>query len=217
MNAAKQSHSFGKLVDHLQTFIRELISPLDHVAALIPDGDNLLELGCGQGILMRKLVHRIGTMTGVDYDPRKCQMVKEWCEGFPGVQIVQGDILGFLATVADGSREIVVLSDTLASNNPDNQEKIMLECARIIQPQGTLLLKIMDVEPKWKFRISLLISNLVYKILRLSVSNNQQLYHRSSRDYVIRLQALGFSAQVVYLHRIHHSPLSHCVILGKKL
>lgn len=217
MSGKPSSRSFGDLIDHAQTRIREWIAPLDQVAALIPDCAPVLELGCGQGILIRKIAARQPRVIGVDYDPRKCRMAREGlCRDLPGVTIVQQEILAYLASLSDDSIGCVVLADTLASNPPAGQEQILAASLRVLAPNGTLLLKIMDVEPRWKFWISLQVSNLVYKVLRLSVSSNQQLYHLGSRYYSVQLAAWGCQVEVIPLHAIHFNPFSHCVVRARK-
>ncbi|MBF0418406.1 MAG: class I SAM-dependent methyltransferase [Magnetococcales bacterium] len=213
----KQSRSISRLIDHAQTRIREWIAPLDRVAALVPKCDHLLELGCGQGILIKKLACRIPTITGVDYDERKCRMAKEQlCRDLPGITILQGDIMTFLNTVASDSIPCIVLADTLASNHPEDQQRILTECFRILARQGTLVLKIMDTMPWWKFKFSRMVSLLVYQVLRLSISSNQQLFYQSSTFYRDKMAEFGLSATIVPLHRQPFNPFSHTVILGVK-
>ncbi|MBF0614446.1 MAG: class I SAM-dependent methyltransferase [Magnetococcales bacterium] len=209
------SRSLGHWIDHAQTRIREWIAPLDHVAALVPKCDHVLELGCGQGILIRKLAPRIPRITGVDYDARKCTMAREQlCRGLPGVTIEQADILTFLATIPDHSVDCVILADTLASNPVELQERILTESVRVLARPGTLLLKIMDTTPRAKFLFSRLVSELVYRVLRLSVSSHQRLFHQSSTWYGAQLTRLGLTVRVVSLHRALHNPFSHAVVLG---
>ncbi|MBF0428065.1 MAG: class I SAM-dependent methyltransferase [Magnetococcales bacterium] len=187
---------------------------MNQVANLVPSGETVLELGCGQGILVKKIADRCQKMIGVDYDERKCGMARKACKNFPNVTIVQMDILSFLESVSASSVDIAILADTLASNHLENQDKILTECQRILKKNGMIVLKIMDVHPKWKFRLSRLVSSLVYKVLRLSVSNNQQLFHQSSTLYVAKLRSLGFETKIIPLHQISHNPFSHLVICG---
>ncbi|MBF0192341.1 MAG: class I SAM-dependent methyltransferase [Magnetococcales bacterium] len=212
------SRFMGSWIDRAQTRIREWLTPLDRVAAMIPDCDHLLELGCGQGILIRKVAARIPRITGVDYDPRKCAMAREdLCRGLPGVTVVQGEILTFLAAMPDHAVGCVVLADTLASNPPHVQERILAESVRVLARSGTLVLKIMDTTPVGKFVCSRLLSELIYRVLRLSVSSDQRLFHQSSVWYADCLARLGLTTQLAALHRLLNHPFSHAVVLGVRV
>ncbi len=155
-------------------------------------------------------------ITGVDYDPRKCQLALELFKDSPNITIIKGDILEYLRNTPTQLYDIIILADTLASITMENQDTILEECSRVIQEKGTLILKIMDVTPRYKYKISLLVASLVYKVLRLSISDGQRFYHRSSTTLATKLQSLGFTTTILPLHQIHYNPLSHTVILGKK-
>ncbi|MBF0139259.1 MAG: methyltransferase domain-containing protein [Magnetococcales bacterium] len=216
MKTLHHSRHLGKIIDLLQTWIRQWITPLDHVAQWIPDGDNALELGCGQGILIQKIAGRMQKITGVDYDPRKCQLALDQFNNSPNITIIKGDILEYLHNTPDQVFDTIILADTLASIRIENQDAILEECYRVIQKNGTVILKIMDITPRYKYKISLLVASLVYNVLRLSISDGQQFYHRSSTILTTKLQSLGFTSTIIPLHQIHYNPLSHTIILGKK-
>ncbi|MBF0126687.1 MAG: class I SAM-dependent methyltransferase [Magnetococcales bacterium] len=212
----KRSRSFGSLIDTLHAWIRDWIAPLDQVAELVPQGKDVLELGCGQGVLLKKLAPRCHTIVGVDYDARKCNLAQELCDSFGNIKIIQNTIINHLESVPDNSIDIVILADTLASNTLEDQDNILNECQRVLAAQGMIILKIMDISPKWKFSVTLFVSHIVYRILHLSVSNNQQLFHVSSTEYITRLRHWRLETKIVPLHQMTHSPFSHLVIIGSR-
>ena len=78
------------------------------IADLIPAGSRVLDLGCGNGDLLRLLMEKGCTGTGVDLDPRN---VIECLRG--GVNVIELDLDTELGEFGDDSYDFVVLSRTL--------------------------------------------------------------------------------------------------------
>ncbi len=84
------------------------------LAGLIPDGSRVLDLGCGEGQLLAHLEQRGCEIQGVEIDGEA--VVRAVRRGVP---VIEADIEGELSTFADGSYDVVVLSQTLqAMVNP---------------------------------------------------------------------------------------------------
>ena len=86
---------------------------LDVVAAMVPRGSRVLDLGCGDGALLDHLINQKGCDgTGVEISD----------EGFHacvarGVPVMVGDIDRGLAEVDDGAYDVVILSQTLQATH----------------------------------------------------------------------------------------------------
>lgn len=78
------------------------------IAALIPEGSRVLDLGCGNGDLLQLLMEKGCTGTGVDLDPGN---VLECLRR--GVNVIELDLDTQLAEFGDDSYDFVVLSRTL--------------------------------------------------------------------------------------------------------
>ncbi|HSK26626.1 MAG TPA: methionine biosynthesis protein MetW [Jiangellales bacterium] len=82
---------------------------LDVVAGLVPDGSRVLDLGCGDGSLLEHLLRRRGCRgTGVEIAPDAVLATIR-----RGVPVLALDLDRELATFADSSYDVVVLSQTL--------------------------------------------------------------------------------------------------------
>lgn len=89
---------------------------LDIVAEMVGTGASVLDLGCGDGVLLDHLIRRRGcTGHGVERD------VERFHECIArGVPVTQGDLEEELARIPDSTYECAVLSLTLqATRNPD--------------------------------------------------------------------------------------------------
>ncbi|HEU4490505.1 MAG TPA: methionine biosynthesis protein MetW [Jiangellales bacterium] len=98
---------------------------LDVVASLVPRGSRVLDLGCGDGTLLEHLVHHQGCRgTGVEIDPDAVLATIG-----RGVPVLALDIDRDLATFADTSYDVVVLSQTLQTTQ--HPGVVMREVRRI--------------------------------------------------------------------------------------
>ncbi len=98
---------------------------LEVVAALVPPGARVLDLGCGDGQLLADLTARLGcTGTGVDSDPASLRAAIR-----RGVAVIELDLDTQLDEFAERSYDVVVVSQTLqATRHPD---RVLGEIARI--------------------------------------------------------------------------------------
>ena len=129
------------------------------------------------------------------------------------VEIVEEDILVYLTQSCDGTPDIAVFSDTLASIPVPDQKEILTCAYRLLRPGGQILIKIVDTQPAWKVAWSRLITTLVYRGLRLSLSAGQRFYHQSAETYSEWLEDLGAETIMTSIHR---AGFPHVLITGTK-
>ncbi len=95
------------------------------IAQCIPRAAHVLDLGCGDGTLLKYLQQSRGvTGYGVEIDDAKVLACVN-----NGVHVIQGDLERGLAEFADGSFDFVVLSQTLQAMR--NTERIVREMLRV--------------------------------------------------------------------------------------
>ena len=95
------------------------------IGSWIPERSRVLDLGCGDGVLLAGLAATHGTFGyGIEIDDANVlASVKN------GVNVLQGDIEGGLASFADGSFDFVILSQTLQAMR--NAERVLNEMLRV--------------------------------------------------------------------------------------
>ena len=211
---------FGRGVDAVQTHIRRAIVPLQAVLARVPAGGDLVDLGCGQGLLLDQVLPRVHRVVGVDYDPRKLDMAcallsTELATG--KVQLVHADLLQWLAQT-DLRFDSALMVDTLSSFRPADQDQILHGAVRILRPGGTLLLKVVDAEPRYKALMSQALSGLVYRVMRLSKSADQRFWYRPSTQLAHVLEHAGCTVERILLHakRPVPHPIPHVLLIARK-
>ncbi|PWM31871.1 MAG: methionine biosynthesis protein MetW [Verrucomicrobia bacterium] len=98
---------------------------LDALIQWVGEGDRVLDLGCGRGILLNELVRlkRVYAV-GVDLDFEKASRAI-----MRGLSVYHGDILDALSTFPDNSFDWIICSRTLPEL--DNARRVILESLRV--------------------------------------------------------------------------------------
>ena len=97
----------------------------DLISSWIPERSRVLDLGCGDGVLLAGLSATRGvTGYGVEIDDARVLASVEH-----GVDVLQMDLESGLSAFADGAFDFVILSQTLQAMH--NVEKIMIEMLRV--------------------------------------------------------------------------------------
>jgi glycosyltransferase involved in cell wall biosynthesis len=210
------SQTLGAWVDHLQDSLRTTIAPLDAVAALVPARRSVLELGCGQGLVMERLAPAATRVVGIDFDARKCRMARNRLRHTTNTEIIEGDLIAYLESLAPGAFEVFVLSDTLSSFDRATQEKILRLVGQKLGPGGTFVLSCVDGAAGWKTRLSRGLSTVIYKGFKLSLSASQNFHYGTVDEYRRVLESEGCDTQ---LHRVHEwppRPIPHVALVARK-
>ncbi|MBT8103369.1 MAG: metalloregulator ArsR/SmtB family transcription factor [Gammaproteobacteria bacterium] len=102
-----------------------------------PLGD-LLDIGCGQGRLLKLLASRAHRVVGVDIDPdaRRFARAEMLFAGLPNCTLRQGDMSSL--PFSDGEFDTIILDDVLA--NADQPKKALAEAVRLLKDGGRILL-----------------------------------------------------------------------------
>ncbi len=97
---------------------------LELIAQLIPQDSRVLDLGCGDGELLRMLVRKGCTGTGVEIEPSEFVAALR-----AGVDVIDLDLDSQLGEFADDSYDVVVLSRTL--QNVQKPRDVLEQISRI--------------------------------------------------------------------------------------
>jgi ArsR family transcriptional regulator len=116
---------------------RRLHRALVELTVSHPLGD-LLDIGCGQGRLLKLLASRAHRVVGVDTDPaaRRLARAEVLLAGLPNCTLRQGDM--FDLPFADGEFDTIILDDVLSGAS--GPERALSEARRLLKPGGRILL-----------------------------------------------------------------------------
>lgn len=116
---------------------RLLHRALVELTVAAPLGD-LLDVGCGQGRLLKLLASRAHQVVGVDIDPdaRRLARAEVLLAGLPNCSLRKGDMTAL--PFADEAFDTVILDDVLRDNGSSG--KALDEAIRLLRPGGRILL-----------------------------------------------------------------------------
>lgn len=127
---------------------------------LLPSGGTLVDIGCGQGLMLAALaeatasadVSRSSTpvfahMVGVEIRPRTAALAREALNG--DATIVESDA----RRLEPAAARAVLLFDVLHLMSGAEQEQLLGAIARAIEPTGVVLIREADASAGWRFSV----------------------------------------------------------------
>ena len=122
------------------------------ISEMISSGASVLDLGCGDGTLMKKLKEKNVHVTGIDIEQANIIQCLE-----KGLSVIQGDIDEGLQEYPDDSYDYVVLNQTLQST--EKPDYVIQEMLRV----GKKIIVSFPNFAYWQVRFSLLFNGKMPK------------------------------------------------------
>jgi SAM-dependent methyltransferase len=179
--------------------VRWWSAPFEPVAAALPPSGRILEIGCGHGLFAAyaALSEPGRVVVGVDIDADKIAHAQDAAHGAPTVGGEGGDGLPAVGRPGDrtpgdptprdrrlsfaiaesgavppGPWDAAVVVDMLYLLPAAEQRRLLTEAVAALAPGGTLVVKEMGAEPRWKVRWNTLQETLSVKVLRITAGSS---------------------------------------------
>jgi 2-polyprenyl-6-hydroxyphenyl methylase/3-demethylubiquinone-9 3-methyltransferase len=190
---------------------RHLLAPLERVAREVPTNGRILDLGCGHGLFVNLLALQSPgrRVLGVDPSPAKLEVVRRSSAGLPNVRYQQGRI----DDVAEGGWRAITILDVLYLLPDDEKLAVLRHCRSLLAPDGVLLLKTNDTNPRWKYAVVRAEEELMVRVLGLTFGG--QVHFRGVTVYTRLLAAAGFGGRVLDVGQGRPAP--HRLYVGRPL
>ena len=190
--------------------------PFPAIDAEVPRAGDVLEVGCGHGLLSLYLGVRSPArrVTGVDIDARKIEEAVRaagWLR--PGEAEVRFETVapGYVPT---GEWDAIVVADVLYLLPAAEQERLIVAAASALRPGGVVVLKEMGLEPRWKATWNRLQETLATKVVGITDSVGAGLTFVPPETMAGWLRDAGLSASH---HRVDHGyPWPHHLVVGRR-
>jgi SAM-dependent methyltransferase len=190
---------------------------------LIPDGARLLDLGCGQGLLLALLVaareqHRAGawpagwppppasfSLRGIDVAPANVRRARIALGR--EAEIEELDLQHARLAAAD----VIVILDVLHYLPPEAQDRLLTSVAEALAPKGLLLARVGNP----RAGISSAVTWAVDQVVRLGRSGRlHRLYRREVPQWVAALERLGFTVGAEPMNQ--GPPFANVLLVARK-
>jgi 2-polyprenyl-3-methyl-5-hydroxy-6-metoxy-1,4-benzoquinol methylase len=139
--------------DRLHVAVRLRSCPFPEVEAHVPRAGRVLGLGCGHGVfsLFLACCSPQRTTVGVDLDVHKLGVARAAADraGLPVTFTAAAD-----GTLPAGPWDAITVVDVLYLLGADAALDLVRRAAAALAPGGVLLVKEVDVRPRWKYRFT---------------------------------------------------------------
>jgi len=145
----------ASILMRLMAEYRPMICPFHQVIRCVPAGSSVLDIGCGNGLLLG-LLARDGRLTrGIGFDSssaaidtaQRMLLRTQPNQSAPDLKFERLDVG---KPWPDGVFDVVLLVDVLHHIRPTEQEQVVRLAARQVASGGRLIYKDMSRRPRWK-------------------------------------------------------------------
>jgi 2-polyprenyl-3-methyl-5-hydroxy-6-metoxy-1,4-benzoquinol methylase len=194
--------------------VRWATCPFRAVAAQLPPGGRVLEVGCGHGVfsLLAATSSPAHSVVGVDVDERKVPHARA-AAARAREQGADCEItVAPPGELPDGPWDAIVVVDVLYLLDARTQQGLVADCARLLAPGGTLAVKEMDLAPRWKFRWNVTQETLAVRVLGITVGS--ELTFPAPAEVGGWMAGAGLEVSHLPLHKGYPHP--HHLVLGRR-
>lgn len=213
MRQAQALYAGAPWRDRLHVVLRRVLCPFARLAIFVPPAGLIVDLGCGHGLFAHALAieSRERRIVGVEPSAHKLALARATRSATSRVWFVQGDAL---TNPVVGPFRAVLLIDVLYLLTFKEQEQVLRTSFDRLEPGGVLLLKTMDVRPRWKAALNQLEEYLAVHVLRITLGQEGAFTFRSLVEWAALCRAIGFETRAMRLDRGYYHP--HGVVVGVK-
>ncbi len=185
-------HLYTKIgfLTSLYVKLRWFFCQFEKIEERIPENGVILDIGCGYGILSNLLALKseYRNVVGVDISKKRIDIARKTIGSRKNIEFLQANIAEIELKPCDA----IIMSDFLHHIPYTLQEQILSKSREKLSENGILLIKEMDKEPFWKFRISYILDKLL--------NPQNRLYHQSSHELRELLENIGFDMKKTSIH-----------------
>jgi len=183
----------------IHIFGRLKTCPFDEIKKFIPKEGNIVDLGCGTGLLLNLLTLEQGkrSLFGFDIDKRKVNVARESIKGRRGINIEEKNINSNSLTLPKA--RCITLLDVLSYFDFSKKKKLLARLHDFLEPDGLLIIKDIDRNFSFKYLFAFFQEFLAVKVLGLTSADG--LYFADKKNYSNLLKECKFIAKVFDLSK----------------
>lgn len=188
--------------------------PIDPILKELPTEGAIASLGSGHGAfeIAMLLDSRGRRLVGADVDSTKVGVANAAATGL-NAEFVTGELFECLRE-RKLAVDAIVIMDVLYLIPREAQRSLLIEALKALKPGGRILIKEMDVRPRWKWFWNRAQEFLACHILRITRHESGVVGLRSSEEWKSALSDAGFT-NVRSQRADRGYPHPHCLIIGE--
>lgn len=202
--------------DRLHVAVRWWTCPFPAVERVVPLHGDVLEIGCGHGLLSLYLAacspHR--RVLGVDIDVDKIALASRAADALRARDDVRVQVECRVAdgAVPDGPWDAIVIADVLYLLPVELRHRLLDEAADRLAPGGVLVVKETDRHPRWKGSLTIAQELVSTQVLR--ITEGETVEFEPPAAFAARLRARGLEVEG---HRVDRGyPHPHHLLLARR-
>lgn len=159
--------------------------PLGRIEEALPLKGNIVEIGCGAGLLSNLLGMRSRDrkVTGIDSSPSRLAVASKSINQDRNVRFILGDALQHPLSFPDA----IVIGDVLHHVPFADQEKLFRRIRLSLLPGGLLVIQDISFEPRAKYLFGLAVDKVMNRLAKV--------YYRSASEWTGLLRESGFEVE----------------------
>jgi 2-polyprenyl-3-methyl-5-hydroxy-6-metoxy-1,4-benzoquinol methylase len=188
--------------------------PIPAVESVVPRAGRILEVGAGHGLLSfyLALTSPERDVVGVDIDEHKIELARA-----AATRLDPGEASVEFATVTPGAMpegpfDAIVINDVLYLMSRAQREQVLSDCIERLATGGVLVIKELDVTPRWKYQIGRAQEILATRVL--SYTQGDQVEIAPMQEFVDQVEAAGLVTTTTRVDRGYVHP--HQLLVARK-
>jgi len=188
---------------------RVMLSDLEFVENRVPVKGKVVDLGCGHGLFtnLLSLCSPDRELIGIDLAPEKIEVAQATVGNRKNIEFITGDIFDTGIPECDS----ITIVDVLYLLPRSEQLRILKECARSLNPGGTLVWKAQERRPRWKYAVTWC-QEMLTTSSGVTRGRRGRLTFLSREEATADLETAGFSFRIVEMNS--RRPYSDILYLG---
>jgi 2-polyprenyl-3-methyl-5-hydroxy-6-metoxy-1,4-benzoquinol methylase len=159
---------------------------IDSIAQFLPEAGDIVDLGCGFGVLANLLATRNPNwhVTGIDLDRHRIAVARTTINDRTNIDFRVGD-----ARTDIQSTDAVIMTDFLHHLKVPDQNALLETVYQRLRPEGSLILLEVPTRPFWRCAMSWLSDWILYPF-------QEKAHFRSPEEMTATLETIGFRVRV---------------------
>jgi 2-polyprenyl-3-methyl-5-hydroxy-6-metoxy-1,4-benzoquinol methylase len=211
VRAAVRAYARQPLGVRMHVELRARTCPFGALEARVPADGRVLDVGCGHGLLSLSLAMSSSDrqIRGVDIDGDKLRCA-EAAAAHAKVRNVAFKAVD-AEWVPDGTWDAIVIADVLYLLGGAAGRALLGRLAGVLAPGGVLLVKEIDVRPRWKYQLARVQELVATKVAR--ITEGEKVDFLPPEAIAAALAGAGLAVEHVPLHQGRLHP--HHLVVGR--